>query len=45
MLSQAERKISGNDRSRMLLQSASDSNKQGGEMANFSKQTKKKFGI
>lgn len=39
----AERKASGSDRSRMDLQSKSDSNKQGGEMSKYSKDKKKEL--
>ena len=38
-----ERKASAADRSRMKLQSQKDSNKQGGQMSNYSKQQKEKY--
>ncbi len=41
----AERKASGADRSRMTPQPADDSNAQGGQMSQYSKQQKTKYGL
>jgi len=40
-----ERKASANDRSRMKLQTQSESNKQGGQASKYSKDQKKKYGL
>jgi len=44
-LTDAERKASAADRSRMQLQSRGDSNSQGGNMSQYSKEQKRKYGL
>jgi hypothetical protein len=45
LMTDAERKASGSDRSRMEPQPKADSNSQGGKMSKYSKQKKKEFGL
>ncbi len=42
-MNQSERLKSANDRTRMANQPTSESNKQGGEMSNYSKQKKQEY--
>jgi hypothetical protein len=45
LMSEAERKATANDMCRMKVQSLTDSNKQGGQMSNYSKQKKIEYGL